>query len=426
MEILDVIDDVCEKYSYSLELKNALKRCIPAMIEEKSEEEVQLLIDALYKVEIFTFDERPSKQQIESIKEKKVKNRNNHVKYGGVSLGEYCADVAMAAYSYDVIYDRNMNVVDKIEYLYITNLSQNSALAEEYGTRIDLTALVHGLGHAWGAQRESYVQETNGNVILRDGMRTDHFIVDREKCVVQHEKSNGIYIEEAMNSIDEENTIMKIMDVSSLDEIKGYKKSTYQNSPMIIMMKSYLSKCGKSRFERTRFFNDKSELEILQEAFYKTRFQQKIASRDYMNEKKGIFFENTPQVAIDLFKRYNDVFFSNNERGGFLENLNTVLEQIFILYGGNQVIGSIRNHDMESEERIVNNILGEGLDALKETINIVLQERENKRKETIITNEQLINFITNTRTVKGMNQAVDAAQKSLTKREKNIPNHEER
>jgi len=330
-----VINDVCVKFSYSEELKSALKKCIPIMAEDKSEKEIQLLVKTLYNVEIFTFEKQPTRQQIEYIREKKFNNRNSHVKFGEPDLGEYNKYTNPGAYCYDIIFDKDMKAIDKSEYIYITNLKPNSILANTYGTTINLSHLMHELGHAYVAQNDPYIQDESGNVIVRDGMRKDILIVDKQNCKVSYGDASGIFIEEAMNTVEEEKFITKLLGVKSIDEIPGYEKSTYQSSVMTSLIRGYLQVLSKSKpFQDARVFNDYSKFERFERAFSQTDYSKKVQKQEYYNEKERDFLSNVPKNVEYFFKKYYGLYFSAPKKQGFLENLDNALEQMYSLSAG--------------------------------------------------------------------------------------------
>ena len=271
INITDEIESVCDKYAYSNELEEALKICIPAMTKDKSQEEIKLLIETLKEVEIYDLRRKPKKEQLDYISETKIGERNKHVKYGKQDLGEYGKDIPPASYHYDIIFDEEMNAIDRSEYIYITRLTKEDEVSKIYGTQIDLSALIHELGHAWAARKEPYKQMENGNVIVRDGMRTDTLLVSREQKTVEYGETKGLYLEEAINTIQEEKALTQILGVLNIDRIEGYKKSTYQSSVMNTIARAYLEKLGANKpLETARIFNDKSGLEMLQESYSKT------------------------------------------------------------------------------------------------------------------------------------------------------------
>lgn len=54
-----------------------------------------------------------------------------------------------------------MKPIDRIEYIYITRLSEYSRLSKTDNTTTDLGLLIHELGHAWASQIQHIVELKN-------------------------------------------------------------------------------------------------------------------------------------------------------------------------------------------------------------------------------------------------------------------------
>ena len=209
LEINDLIDEVGVKYGYDQELVEVLKRCIPAMIEGKSKEDAKLLMDTLKRVQIYTFDSKPLEEDIENIKKEKFNGRNDDVKTKPYDTGEYGKGVSAGAYISEPVFDENMNIVDRIGFIYVTNLDRTSETLKFYGTKINLSHLIHELGHAWAAQKDEYIQDDEGYT-FKVGTGEFYNRVNRETHEVEGTTAKGIYLEEALNSIEEENALYRL------------------------------------------------------------------------------------------------------------------------------------------------------------------------------------------------------------------------
>ena len=336
MQIFDCIDKVGNKYGYNSELIDALKRCIPVMIQGKTEEDINLLMDTLERVQIYTFNEQPKQEEIDAITNKKINGRNNHVKIISYDKGEYGKTVSSGAYISEPIFDEDMNIIDRIGFIYITDLYSNSKTAKFYGTKINLSHLIHELGHAWGAQKSEFQQEDNGNYTMSVGAAKFHNIVDRKTKTVVEAEVDGLYIEEALNSIEEEESIYRLFGIDDFHKIPSYVPSKYQGS-MTAMMRYYIEKLGKNTFEKLRIQKDRREIEKLQEIFDQTNFMKKIQEKDYYanKEKKLNCAQNTSmsdkakKIIKDFFEKYRDLYLMPQKNKGFLGHLDRVMEQLF-------------------------------------------------------------------------------------------------
>lgn len=392
MEINEEMDKIFEKYKYSEELREALRRCVPAMIEGKNEEEIELLVEALNNVEIFIFDKEPTKEQKEEIKKMKLNGRNQHVKditsLNGRSEYER-NQTSPAAYCSEVIYNEEMKPIDKIEYLYVTRLKEDDRLVSTYNTTIDLSHLIHELGHAWAAQKNHYIELENGNVQMNHGLRSAIYEVDKANHTIELIESNGIFLEEAFNTIEEERAITRILGVNSIKEVDGYSKSVYQLSEMTELARAY-SRVAGERFEIARMHKEYDNFKEIQGAYDRTDISHRLNSQKYLEDKKQYFFSSLPNNAIDFFERNSSLYFSPNSKNDFLGNLDRAMGQLHSLFTGNQIIGSISNYDKEHADGIIKKIIfSEGIQPLKETAEIVIAERKKSITPQTVVKEAL-------------------------------------
>lgn len=337
MDLGKIVDRVAEKFGYSDELVSALKRCIPAMIDGKSKEDIELLKQTLERVEIHTFEKNPTKEQRDELINKKVNGRNNHVKFTENDKGEYGKVVAPASYVTMPIFDENMNIIDRASILYITNLNENVEEAKFFGTNINLDHLIHELGHAWAAQKDEYIQKENGDYINRIGTIELFNKVNKEEKIVEETEVRGLYTEEAFNSLEEEKALCKVLGISSIDQIPGHNKSVYQvhmtDFAYLLNVNLKLDMLAKLRIQ-----NDKSVIEELNELFKKTKHFENRKTEDYCdfkevmvksyNAEKGMS-QGAKDKLNSFFEKYKELYFGKKETPNFMEYFDGVLEGLF-------------------------------------------------------------------------------------------------
>lgn len=386
MEIFDCIDKVSKKYGYSPELIEALKRCVPAMIEGKNEEDINLLMDTLERVQIFTFEKQPKQEEIDAIKEQKLKGRNNNVESKSYDKGEYEKVVSPGSYVTEPVFDDKMSIVDRVGFIYLTNLYNHSSVAEFYGTKINLSHLIHELGHAWVAQKDEFLQEENGDFITRVGTAKFYNKVDKESHTVEETGVEGLFLEEALNSIEEEKALYKVFGISDYREIPGYVQSNYQGF-MTAIMRHFIEKLGNNTLEDVRFRKDISSTENLQGVFNETNFMKKLKDNEYYNnkEKQLKSSQNTSMTdraknkIIEFFDKYRSVYLTEHTDKGFLEYFDNVMEQLYNF-------SSIKyNYDLGKEdiknayEQTITVILKEGFVPINQAVDII---EERKKQES--------------------------------------------
>lgn len=392
MEIFDCIDKVSKKYGYSPELIEALKRCVPAMIDGKSEEDINLLKDTLERVQIFTFEKQPKQEEIDAIKEQKLKGRNNNVESKSYDKGEYGKGDAAGAYVNDPVFDDNMNIIDRVGFIYLTNLDSDSSTAEFYGTEINLSHLIHELGHAWVAQKDEFLQEENGDFITRIGTAKFYNRVDKETHTVEETGVEGLFLEEALNSIEEENALYKILGISNYKDIPGYVQSNYQGL-MTDMMRYFIEKLGNNILKDVRFRKDISSTENLQEVFNETNFMKKLKDNEYYNnkEKQLKSLQNTSMTdraknkIIEFFDKYRSVYLTEHTDKGFLEYFDNVLEQLFNFWTIKYSYDFGKEDVKNAYEQTIMAILKEGFVPINQAADIIEERKKQKSAPVTIT-----------------------------------------
>lgn len=66
-----------------------------------------------------------------------------------VNMGKSCT----RCISFNTYICENMNIVERVGYIHLTRLAENSQAAKAYQSTINLYHLIHELGHAWSSQK---------------------------------------------------------------------------------------------------------------------------------------------------------------------------------------------------------------------------------------------------------------------------------
>ena len=393
MEIDERIDWIAQKYNYNTELREALKRCIPIMIENKSNPEIELLMKTLERVEIIDFNSKPTKQQLDEVENRKLNEKNKHVLFDTKDKGEYGKKVALGAYHSIPIFDENMNIVERVGYIHLTRLAENSQAAKAYQSTINLSHLIHELGHAWSSQKAEYIQKENGDFTINIGMSTTNCKVNKENHTVTEDDVKGLFIEEALNTLEEENTLKKLLAIDSVNQIPGYVPSEYQGL-MKGVIESFVQNIGQLPFSKAKILKDYTDLEKYQEILESTDATKNLNSKGWNEQKKESFskvqeLEGVPDEMKaeiqDFFGKYKHVFLKTEQDGHFFEKLDNVLEQLFdfnfIKYNFN-ILESEKNREIYLE--ILKKITIEAYAPLNEAKEEI--ENYNKKKNEISIN----------------------------------------
>lgn len=319
------IVEVAKKFNYSDELVETLKRCVPAMAKGKSKSEIELLIETLERVEIFDFPKTPNQQQLDEIEAKKLNGRNKDVKYIKADRGEYGKEISPGAYYSLPVFDENMNIVDRIGYIYFTRLSEYSKEKDIYKTTINLSHLIHEIGHGWASQKGEYVQNENGDFTSHIGTATFTYEVDKENHTIIEKDIKGLYMEEALNTLDEEKALCEVLNIQNVKEIPGYMPSQYQGV-LKKVIGGYIEQIGELPFSKLRILKDTKDLESYELILESTEATQYLKARQHMDKKREIFnktseLENVTDESKlrikEFFEKYQDVYFSPNYEGIF-------------------------------------------------------------------------------------------------------------
>jgi len=382
------IDKVADKFGYDDKLKQVLKRIVPIMIKGKDEEKQQMLADTLDRVKIFVLEQGFTGEDIDKC-EQEIMGDKNGVKFKYQDNGEYGKTPSAGGYVSEPVFDDNMNLVDRKSFLFVSKLSEYNELSQVYGTDINVSHLIHELGHAWASQKEEYIQNEDGSVENRVGAIRQRLSVDKDSREVCEEYTEGVFIEEALNTLEEERALCELVGVESIDELtpKGYVRSNYQGF-ITDMMREYIGKFKQGRFDDYRFGKDNEVLEDIENALLNTEDWSTIQSSQFNVKKREKFnsieelevSDGAKQIIRDTFSQYDSVFFPDNSKLAPMQKLNNVFEQLYTFgIKARYNFGIVENEkNKEIYNKVALAMLAEGYVPVNQAEE--LQEREPKVK----------------------------------------------
>lgn len=368
--IEEYIDKISEKFGYDEELSNQLKRIVPVMIQDKSEDIQNLLYDTLDRVKIFVMEKAPTAEDVEKCKQEIMGKDNKDVTFIEKDRGDYDKrGVATGAYTNEPVFDEDMNITGRNSFIYTTKLSKYDRLKDVYGTRINISHLIHELGHAWASEKDEFVQDGN-EYITTVGAYKGRTNIDKEKREVRAYSYNGLMLEESLNTIDEENILCNVLGIESIKELsgKGYVPSNYQGL-MTDIMRSYVEKFGKERFNNFRFLKDKESLKELENAIKDTEAWQTLQQGEYTERKKAKFdkineletTENAKNLINKIVREYSEDFFPDNTKFSPMEKLENVFTQVYNFSNAKYNFGILGNeHNANIYKEVMTAIVQEG------------------------------------------------------------------
>lgn len=349
-ETKEIVEEVCEKYGYDNQdtaerdsLKTVLLKAIPAMLQGHNYGDRQLFYQMLRHTPIVV-TENLDQEKYESLIEQYIgKNINQHIIEEGLDLGEYGKRFGDGAYVSTPIFDENMNLQGKKSFIYIQKVTGRAK--EFFGTDINVSHLIHELGHAWHAEKDQYTMQTDGT--LKERVGTAEYIYsfspsENNKILKKNVKKTGLMIEEGMNAIAEETKMANYMGIP-LEQMRKEYKNTLINSDYQGYMSDFieymLSNLDKTVFENYRLYGkeeDKNKINALMEQteYWKNRNTDILPSsespRNY-NDKRAIISSMDRKDVQDFFKKYESIYFPDISQITPLEKIDNVLEQFYSL-----------------------------------------------------------------------------------------------
>ena len=369
-KINEEVERISKKYGYSEELTDVLKRVIPVKAEGKTEEQIDMLLNALDETKIFVL---PADAKVEDLE--RCKNEifgDQGVTFKVAEETEYNkVELAAGAYISEPVFDENMNITGRKRMLYVKELYKNSKLREVYGTSIDLDHLLHELDHMAAAEKYEYVQNFDGSFVQNVGSASITHSVDRNSRTVISGKVDGLFIEETLATINQEREILKLTGARSINELKdkGYVQSSYQGFQTDIM-KAYVEKFGAEAFAEHRYSKDKSVLNDIEVALGETEAWQTLGTEKYVSAKRERITECIDCLEVNdeakdkirsIFEKYDDIFFSTTSGMTPLDKLDNVLTQVYNFDTVKYNFGILGNDkNLELYKKVVTSIIAEG------------------------------------------------------------------
>jgi len=356
-ECRDLVEQVSIKFGYD-NLKTVLLKIIPAMLKDSKKEDRDLFYQMLSHTPIVVTENLTQESYDKLVEQYIGKNINQHIIEEDVDFGEYGKTLGAGAYVSEPILDEGMNLQGKKSFVYIQKVTGNAK--DFFGTDINVSHLIHELGHAWHAEKDEYVMQEDGT--LKERVGTANFIYSFSKTpdnkfVRKCTKTTGLMIEESMNTIAEEQVMANYMGIS-LEEIrKEYRNSLIQSNYqgyMADFVSYMMGKLGKEDFEDYRLYGEtesKDRINKLMERtdYWKNRETDILPSsnspRSY-DKKRAIIEKIDSKKVQEFFREYDDVYFPDISKMSPIEKIDNVLEQKYNMNMARYNMGKENYKDM--------------------------------------------------------------------------------
>ena len=381
-EINKVVNEVCEKFQYDStdkegndSLKTVLLKICAVMLKDSNEEDRNLFYEMLRHTPIVV-TENLTPEGYKHLEEKYIGNVNPHIVEEKSNVGEYGKNVGAGAYVSEPILDENLQLKGKKSFLYIQKV--NNREQQFFGTDINVSHLIHELGHAWHAEKDQYTMLPNNTLKNRTG--TAEFIYSFSKnpdgtYTMHTDKVSGLMLEEGMNTLCEEQAMADYMNIS-LEEMKDKYRtvlipSSYQG--YIANFVSYmLQQLNSKDFEQWRMYGDSESKGRIESLMSRTKYwenrEQDIlptsdSPRNY-NNKRQIIARMQGDSVQEFFKHYENIYFPDISQMSPLDKIENVLEQF---YNMSLIKYSI---DLEDYKAFLNSLGYEGYSLINQSSDI--------------------------------------------------------
>lgn len=424
-----IVNEVCEKYGYETEdrdgnksLATVLKEIVPLILQDCSEEDRELFFEMLKNTPIEVVKEEMTQKKLDELMDKHIRDEQSCIIEEPKELGEYGKGVAPSAYVSKAIINERLELIGKKSFVYVDAINSNG-IKQIYGTDINVAHLVHELGHAWNSQKKEYTLE-NKTLIARVGASESVYELKSsgENRYKEHlTSSKGIFIEEAMNTRYEEETMSRYFDLprEKIQEIyKGtLNKSKYQGI-MTNMMDNLMDKVDGDSLKHWRMHGDKESRESVEHIMEATEYWQNREEREDYKEKRAVFAKNEKSKVQEFYKKYDDVFFPDLSQMTPMDKIDNVLEQIYDFGSIKYSYDIFNEQEDKNYKEIVSSILKEGYELIKQSEKIK-NEQENKKSISDI--REIIDEVSRTELEGVTKETKDA----LNKEEKTIEQGED-
>ena len=388
-ELNDIIEEVCAKFGYDSNdrenndsLKTVLKRVVRVMLKDSKQEDRNLFYQMLRNTPIVV-TENLTREGYKKLKEQYIGNINPHIIEEDVNIGEYGKEIGAGAYVSEPIIDKDLQVRGKKSFIYIQKV--NADKKDFFGTDINVSHLIHELGHAWHAEKNEYVMNNDGMLSERVGTAEFMYSFSKEKdgnYIQRCDKTTGLMIEEGMNTIEEEKAMADYMNISLEEMQEKYRTvlntSNYQGY-IANFMRYTLNELNKEDFENWRLYGSSESKSKIEELMRRTQYwtdrekdilPSSNSPRNY-GKKRQLISRMSNENVQDFFKQYEDVYFPDISQMSPLDKIENVLEQFFNM---NMIKYSI---DIEDYKEFINCLGYEGY-------SLINQSSEVKKKDELL------------------------------------------
>lgn len=261
-----LIEEVSNKYGYNEELKIAIGLTIPLMVKEYGIDKLDDIYNLFRNTKIIATSDI-SKEHREAIEKEMIGVANSHI-IDKNDDNPYQSDKDPGSYySYQAIYDENMNVAGEVRWLVVKDMG-SSYNGEDYknmfGTTVNMPYFIHEMGHAFAMQNPTYRKEGN-KIYTKHGMYEEVISFEQkdDKVEIDSDSLNSVILEEAINEKQTQDMLVELMGVDDYKEVQEKLDSINHNttsygSTIIALAEKFEKVIGKDNLLKLRRDNDTS------------------------------------------------------------------------------------------------------------------------------------------------------------------------
>ncbi|MBR3133430.1 MAG: hypothetical protein IKG42_05135 [Clostridia bacterium] len=227
----------------------------------------------------------------------------------------------------------------KKSFIYLTKLSDRNTI-DYFGTDIPVHHVFHELGHAWHSEKDPYTMINENTYVERAGAASITYSLTKnsDKTISQKELSvKDLFIEEAMNTIDEEKYLAKYIGKSRNDTKKDYSKyhisSNYQGFVTEYLDLLLDTTSSREDFEKMRMSGNRDYLEKFNTLFEAGDYYKIINTPerlDSLNKNiRNVISRVDKSKVNDFFSENHDTYFPDHSSMQPIDVFDNLLKQFY-------------------------------------------------------------------------------------------------
>lgn len=383
-EYEEIIAEVSKKYGYDKNLTNTLKRILPAMLHDRKQEHKELFYSMLRRTPIVVLPHNSKKTEKE-LEDEFIGDITPHIKEENEYPGGYGSQESQGAFVTKAIIDENLNLKGNKQFLYIRTMDTETQEGDMgyklFGTDIIVPHLIHELGHAWNSEKDQYSMEGN---ILTNRVGTaelkSEFIKQADGTYIEKSiSSEGLMMEEAINTNEEERALSKYMGIPVENIIEDVYDKTIHCSKYQVMMsgvtESLQKKISEDDIREWRMTGNQDCKDRLNVILSKTKeYKNRNENTDYDKAKKILFSSVQRKQFIDMVNTYKDDFFANKNNKTPLELIENCLTQMYIVKSNEIAFDPFSQEEIKLYSDVTLSIMREGHTLINQAAELLKQK----------------------------------------------------